>query len=269
MIDRNDASACAFEAIAMTLIAILGGCASASKPTGAVAPGASSSEALSLPPNFEVNAQPGIQPGADHWVLVTSRSAPEQPWSAAPPGFVRSTQLPVDPWLGIYSFPPPSEERIFVRSSEAARVRADAQSWTERLVIQAADIDGPEPRFDARSFELSEIEDVARAACHQGARRELISVDAAEMLFKSTFTNCPTFGVDRVMITRQIFGHWEASRALANAYAFSYEMRGNVMTPAQYSQGLELVKSIHVAAASEQGSMMSFPQGRHGGALNQ
>jgi hypothetical protein len=268
MIATNKAPVRMFEAIAMTLIAVLAGCASASKPTGAVEPDASTSEALSLPPNFEVNPQPRHS-GADHWMLVTSRSAMVQSRFVAPPGFVLSTQLPVDPWLGMYSFPPPSEERIFTRSSEAGRVKGDANSWRERLVIQAAEIDGPEPSFGPRSFELSQIEDVARAMCHQGARRELISVDATEMVFKSTFTNCPSFGVDRVMITRQIFGHWEASTALANTYALSYHVKGNVITPAQYAQGLEIIKSIHVAAAGEQGSMLSFPKGPRGGAINQ
>jgi hypothetical protein len=269
MIATEGAHVRVFEAIAIGLIFALLGCASTSKPIQAGVLEPSGSEALVLPPNVELTPS-GKQPEAEHWVLVTSLSAATvRATLAAQSGFDLSTQLPVDPWLGIFSFPPPLEQRIFVRSSEAALVKVDANSWTERLVIQAVEIAGPEPRSSARSFELSQFEDAARAMCHRGARRELISVNAAEMVIKSTFTDCPRFGVDRVMITRQVFGHWEPSTALANAYAFSYEVRGNVMTPAQYSHGLEIIKSIHVAAAGEQGSMISFAKGPRGGAINQ
>ena len=210
-------------------------------------------EVVLLPPEFQLEPQPGFVAQPGQWVLASSTTASYIPTRTEPSLFDLSPFLARDPWVGSWSSPLPTEQKVFVKASELGRVALEAGDWRERYVVQLAENEGPEVRRGTQENGRLAFADIARVLCPAGVTRQLISSNPTEALYESRFTKCPRFGLDRVVLTRELFGNWDTMRHSQAVYAFSYEVRGARFTPAERAAGLKLVQAPELQMATWEG----------------
>jgi len=117
--------------VVLLLASSIGGCGFILRHTTNVT-AAPDVEVVSLPSYFQLD-QSKAKPG--EWVLIASNSARSTPAGTEPFVFDLSPFLGLDPYLGPWNPPLPTEQKVFVKASEAARVRMDRDGWNERFVI--------------------------------------------------------------------------------------------------------------------------------------
>lgn len=210
-------------------------------------------EIVSLPPIFQLAP---ATPGAGHpgdWLIVSSASAKTTPQGTEPWVFDLSPFLGIDPFLGPWNPPLPTDQHVFVKRSEAARVEVDRDSWNERFVVELAVNSLEEPKRGTSQAERLAFEDPARVLCHKGVTRQTLSSTAIEAIYESKFSACPQFGPDRVVLTRDLVGNWDSLRHSQGIFSFSYESKGDRLTPAQRVEGMKLIQAARLVMATQDG----------------
>jgi hypothetical protein len=209
-------------------------------------------EIVTLPPLFEVAAPIyGVAKPGD-LVLVGSVSARSTPQGAEPWVFDLSPFLALDPF-GPWNSPLPTEQRVFVKASEASRVKIDRDAWNERFVVQLAINNIAEPQRGTSRAEQLSFEDPARVLCHQAVTRRMLISTATDAIYESRFTDCPSFGPDRVVLTRDLVGNWDSLRHSQAIFSFSYESKGDRLTQAQRTEGMRLIQMPQLVMATQLG----------------
>jgi hypothetical protein len=198
-------------------------------------------EVVTLPATFELEPPAGKMIPPDAWVLASTTTAGLIPSGDEPARFDLSTFLARDPWVGGWSAPLPTEQRVFVQPPEFTRVEQQAGDWNERFVIQLAENLGPDIRRGTDENVRLTFEDVAHVLCPAGVSRQLLNSSPTDAVYESSFKKCPRFGPDRVVLTRELLGNWDTMRHSQAVYSFSYEVRGTRFTHAQRAEGLKLV----------------------------
>jgi hypothetical protein len=215
-------------------------------------------ELVDLPPAlFQLDHSPP-QPGK--WVLVnsiTARKFSSLSTRAAsdtkgPNVFDLSPMLAMDPFGGVWAAPLPTRQAVFVRAASAARIKRDLGEWDERYVVQLAINRGPE-QLGTTAAERLASQDPARILCHDHVTRHLISQSPSDAIYESRFADCPDFGPDRVVLTREFFGDWSAIRGSQAIFAFSYESIGERFTPAQRKEGMRLIEAPALLISAPEG----------------
>jgi hypothetical protein len=210
-------------------------------------------EVVKLPPEFQLDASEGVVQG-DEWVLTSSINVGPVPKGDETSAFDLSTFLARDPWVGIWSSPLPTEQKVFVKTSDLYRVKLEAGDWHERYVVQLAENEGPDVRRGTDENGRLAFDDIARVLCPAGMTRQFISSSPTEAIYESRFMRCPRFGPNRVVLTREIFGNWDMMRHSQAVYSFSYEVRGASFTPEQRTAGLKLIAAPQLAMATWDGA---------------
>ena len=210
-------------------------------------------EIVTLPPLFAIIAPPDGAGKAGDWVLVVWTSAHSTPRGTEPWVFDLSPFLGMDPFVAQWSPPLPTEQRVFVKASEAPRVKIDRDGWNERFVIQLAVNNLAEPERGTSRVERLSFEDPARILCHQGVTRRMLTSTPIDAIYESKFTDCPHFGPDRVVLTRDLVGNWDAIRHSQGIFSFSYESKGDRLTPAQRAEGMNLIQLPRLVMATQEG----------------
>lgn len=211
-------------------------------------------EVVRLPPIFQLEPRPGAPALPGQWVLASSTTASLIPSGDEPSRFDLSPFLARDPWVGIWSSPLPTEQRVFVTPAELGRVTLEAGDWRERYVVQLAENEGPDARTGTQEGGRLAFADVARVLCPTGVTRRLLSSSPTDAVYESRFAKCPRFGPDRVVLTRELFGNWDTLRHSQAVYTFSYEVRGARFTAAERAEGIKLVAAPDLQMATWDGS---------------
>ena len=210
-------------------------------------------EVVTLPPTFKLEPQPSAAITPDDWVLASTTTAGLIPSGNEPSRFDLSTFLARDPWVGEWSAPLPTEQRVFVNPPELTRLEQEGGDWNERFVVQLAENLGPDIRRGTDENVRLTFEDVAHVLCPAGVGRQLINSSPTDAVYESSFKKCPRFGPDRVVLTRELLGNWDMMRHSQAIYSFSYEVRGTRFTPAQRAEGLKLVLAPELQMATWDG----------------
>jgi len=211
-------------------------------------------EVVELPSMFVVEPQPEAPLQPDQWVLASSTTASLIPGGDEPSRFDLSSFLARDPWVGIWSAPLPTEQKIFVQPAELRRIELEAGDWRTRYVVQLAENQGPDIRTGTQEKARLASADVVRVLCPTGVSRRMLSSSPADALYESHFMKCPRLGPDRVVLTRELFGNWDSMRHSQAVYTFSYEVRGGQFTPAERAVGLKLLQAPKLEMATWDGS---------------
>jgi hypothetical protein len=211
-------------------------------------------EEVKLPPEFKLKVPAGAAVSADEWVLASSTVVGPVPNGDETSVFDLSTFLARDPWVGIWSSPLPSEQKVFVKASDLYRVKLEAGDWRERYVIQLAENDSLEARRGTEENGRLAFNDIARVLCPAGVSRRLLSSNPIEATYESHFARCSRFGPDRVVLTRELFGNYDMMRHSQAVYSFSYEVRGASFTPGQRTAGLKLIEAPTLMMATWDGA---------------
>jgi hypothetical protein len=206
-------------------------------------------EVVKISPPLVLQPLATSHPESPDWVLVSSVTEGLIPHGRETEVFDLSPFLGLDPFAGEWVPPLPTEQRVFVPSADVDVVTADPDDWTKRYVVQLAVNKGPEVKLGTHEAGRLAVEDPARILCRTGVSRETLSDDPAQIIYQSEFTNCPRFGPDRVVLTRELFGNWDSVRHSQAIYTFSYEVRGSAMTAAQRTEGLNLIQDPQLLMA--------------------
>jgi hypothetical protein len=209
-------------------------------------------EIVTLPRLFAIAPPTGGVAKPGDWVLVGSVSAGSTPPGAEAWVFDLSPFLALDPF-GPWNSPLPTEQRVFVKASEASRVKIDRDAWNERFVVQLAINSIAEPQRGTSRAERLSFEDPASVLCHQAVTRRMLTSTPIEAVYESKFTDCPHFGPDRVVLTRDLVGNWDSIRHSQAIFSFSYESKGDRLTPAQRSAGMKLIQAPRLVMATQEG----------------
>jgi len=235
----------------LLLIGLLGGCGFILRHTTNVT-AAPDVEVVSLPPYFQLDPSKSAAKSGD-WAQVGSNSARSTASGTEQFVFDLSPFLGLDPFLGPWNPPLPTEQKVFVKTAEAARVRMDRDGWNERFVIELSVNSIEDPKRGTSMAERLAFEDPARVLCHKGITRRMISSTAIDAIYESKFTDCPQFGPDRVVLTRDLVGNWDSIRHSQGIFSFSYESRGDRLTQAQMTEGMKLILAPHLVMATQEG----------------
>ena len=212
-------------------------------------------EVVRLPvQEFQLEPRPGSPAQPGQWVLASSISSVPIPNGDEPEVFDLSSFLARDPWVGIWSSPLPTEQKVFVKVSDLDRVDLEAGDWRERYVVQLAENEGPEVLRGTHENGRLAFDDIARVLCPAGVTRQFISSNPTEAVYESRFARCPRFGPDRVVLTRELFGNWDTMRHSQAVYSFSYEVRSARFTPGQRAAGLKLIEAPELIMATWDGA---------------
>jgi hypothetical protein len=243
---------CAAYRFAFLLIGLSAGCGFILRHTTNIT-AAPDVESVSLPPIFQLDAPQDQTANPDVWVMVSSASARSTPRGAEAWAFDLSPILGIDPFAGPWNPPLPTHQQVFVRASEAPRVRVDPQGWNERFVVELAVNSLAEPKRGTSLAERLSFEDPARVLCHKGVTRRMLSSTPIDAIYESKFSDCPQFGPDRVVLTRDLVGNWDATRHSQAIFSFSYESKGDRLTQAQLIEGMKLVQAPRLQMATQEG----------------
>ncbi len=236
----------------LSLLGLLAGCSSVLHHTTNTT-AAPDIEIVTLPSLFAITTPiDGVAKPGD-WVIVGSVSASSTPRGTEPWVFDLSPFLAIDPFVGPWNPPLPTEQRVFVKASEAPRVKLDRDGWNERFVVQLAVNNLSEPKRGTSQAERLSFDDPARVLCHQAVTRRMLTSTATDAIYESKFTDCPSFGPDRVVLTRDLVGNWDSIRHSQAIFSFSYESKGDRLTQAQRTVGMKLIQMPQLVMATQLG----------------
>jgi hypothetical protein len=207
-------------------------------------------EVVRLPPVFQLEPQPGVAALPGQWVLASATNVSLIPGGDEPSRFDLTPFLARDPWVGSWSSPLPTEQKVFVKSADLRRVGLEAGDWRERYVVQLAENQGPGVRTGTQENGRLAFDDIARVLCPAQVSRQLLSSSPTDAVYESRFAKCPRFGPDRVVLTRELFGNWDILRHSQAVYAFSYEVRGARFTATERAEGLKLIQAPDLQMAT-------------------
>lgn len=199
-------------------------------------------EAVDLPSNlFALKPEETGGPESGKWMMISFLKASTIRNTVEPNHFDLSPILAMDPFTGVWAAPLPTAQAVFVRSASYQRLKADPDEWDERFVVQLAVNRGPEGKIGAGEAERLSSQDPARIQCHDKVTRKLISVTPADVTYESRYVDCPDYGLDRVVLTREALGNWDATRGSQAVFSFSFESLGDRLTAAQRAEGSKLI----------------------------
>jgi len=198
-------------------------------------------EAVALPQSVFALDEAAGPPASGKWVMVSFLKAGAFRNSTEPNGFDLSPILAMDPFGNVWSPPLPTAQAVFVPAASYERLKANPEEWDQRFVIELAINRGPEGKTGIREASRLASEDPAKVICQDHLTRQIISATPADLVYESRFADCPDFGLDRVVLTREAFGNWDAARGSQAIFSFSYEALGDRLSPLQRREGNRLI----------------------------